>query len=276
MKEKEHAGKFRTWLSRFHNHRSKEGKRGIRFWQHFPYLCRQNKRWWWADGCIAIELYIANENTKRLACEATVSNEGDSIFHFNLAIPFLFNFHFSLDVLPPAWLHWWMNNPKKAFGKYATYSTGFSASKDWISLDFMRSQNDSSLNKWYSLHKGWFVEDILFGKFDTTKVLESTHTIEFTVPAMKGYEELKTYATVIVERYTREYKRIYMRDMIFYRTDIIIPDDAPKPMRQGKGENSWDCDPVAMGNISYGGRFSPQETVEKFLADVRRDRKRYG
>lgn len=268
--------KKETWLDQFHNHKSIEGKRSIRFWQHFPWPTWRDGKFYWRNSTISLEGYFFNKECRKLAFTWFIDNGGDDVFGFNIALPFIFSVYFGLDIPVPRWLNWFINNPKKPYGKYAHYSSGISISSEYLRVEFMRPDNDSSLGRWYSISWGKSVEDILHGDYTTDKVVESSYTQEFTVPEMMGYPELKTCANITIERYTRTHKRFYMRDMVFYRTNVVIPEDYPHPVRQGKGESSWDQDPVEMGNISFAGKHTPQEAIVMFLEDVIKDRKKYG
>lgn len=105
------------------------------------------------------------------------------------------------------------------------------------------------------------------------KVLAVPQTFTFTIPAYKTMKEMEVTATVKETRCKAGFKFWFKEE--YQRLQIDLAENGQVvPVVNGKGENSWDCDPDEVTNISF--HWIPQEhgdwkkaASQKFIAHVK-------
>lgn len=250
---------------------------------YFPMLYWDNKfpkvrapAWRWFD--CNIEFILVFKDVRRLSLSFQWSNNDEHLFSFNFALPWLFSFWFNVSIPDYFGLvDKFVRVPRYEYGKYNTLELGIRIWREMICLDFFKPTMDSSLTKWFSWDKAWFVDDIFLGKYETKEeVVKTIHDLVVDVPEQPGYSATQVKLDVKIERFTRVYHRFYVKDFEFHRTEYTVTNPEDAPMRQGKGENSWDCEPEKILGCSVPGVLTDYEVKQKYLEQVVEERKRYG
>lgn len=186
-----------------------------------------------------------------------------------IAIPFLFNLYFELRVPKPTWFVKWM-------GKRDDLTLGIYHHCGYTMLYFLHDEMDDYNDK--AKRRKWSIDwhDVLKGQFDTdVEELSFVHH-RLDMPAEGNYPAIETYVNIKTFKYLRRYKRWWIRNMVFYRTDIEVPEGMPKPEFQGKGENGWDQGVNFINSLSYPGLLTAAEAINRYKDEVRSNRKKYG
>ena len=138
----------------------------------------------------------------------------------------------------------------------------------------------TTYNRWFSFHKGWDTEDLLYGKLDIDVVENYTsdmlgikspkESLTIHVPEMMNYPKAQLTVEVTYTKITHRRPR-KRKDFIFYRTNVKATSSSEPIYRRGKGENSWDQDDVDMANydVSYGDYIPLNEISQKVVEDIR-------
>ena len=248
------------------------------------------------ENGLGIELYWGKV-VEHLALEICLDNYGEDKIHFNLSIPFLFSLHLTFN-LGYSYLIALTNLRKSKpyqrkqgkgyfFEPYHGHETGFSFGKEYCRISFFHCDMDYDFNRWFSFHRGWNTEDLLYGKLDIDVVENYTsdmlgikspkESLTIHVPEMMNYPKAQLTVEVTYTKITHRRPRKKER-FIFYRTNVKATSSSEPIYRRGKGENSWDQDDVDMANydVSYGDYIPLNEISQKVVEDIRRDRVKYG
>lgn len=230
----------------------------------------------WVQGELKAQSRMVSKRNDAWCCQLTFLNQRWEPLQIGLCIPWLLSLYIHLRVPAPQWL---MNRMKGGeeyeLGIYHYNDRGWWYGMTWFSF-FYDPVNDGYKPQRYG--RRWYIDwhRLVKGKMDIdTKEEWAIHHI-MHIPEMMGYPALDTYADIRMEKITHRYKRWWVPNRVFYRTEVEIAEGQPRPEHQGKGENGWDCVMTHTSSVSFGGAFTHEEAIIKFIEDVRKSRQRYG
>lgn len=231
-----------------------------------------NRCWLHYKSCKTLALeWSFGKKVTRAALELHLRDDFEGTVGVSLSIPFIASLHVSYDCAPSRWL-------TKLVGKHCERNYGFYSCDSHTCLNFHHDQMDSGNNRaWYSWDYFICHERLLKGKSTTEKVERPSQTIERSIDGKRcgcDYGDQTVLLTVTPVDYVTTYSRWW--DFSFRRWDVSSNENI---WRAGKGENSWDCEPTTVGEISFGtdnNITSYEQAADLFVKEVYQQRAKYG
>lgn len=235
----------------FHYHRS-----GNRAWLHIK-----------NDATIGVEWGFGKKATT-LAAEIALRDDFENTFSLSLSVPLLFRVHLSYDCRPWKLL-------TKLVGKHCERNYGFYSCISHTVIHFHTDHMDSGNNTRFSWDKYICHEKLLKGERTVESKVTSSTNINATVDGRDFGYGLQ-YPLLHIERevFTASFTR--WRPQTWERWNVTTGEAI---WRNGKGENGWDCDPVMIGDVSFGTDHKIKnfdDAAECFVEYVRTERVKYG